>query len=117
MAVSTSQTKNAEERNKHSDYDHISGQQYVMSFPTSSRDIESMYKGPIKELNSPVVPQPCLTSKNRHGVIRIADVNGGQKHCISSHKGNVKTDGPVKTVRDTGLRLLSYDNDSDYEDI
>ena len=53
---------------KRSDYDHISGQNFFTSFPTSSADIESMYHGQTASAagSTPnsvsVVPQPVLHS-------------------------------------------------------
>lgn len=44
---------------KPSDYDHISGQNFFTTFPTSSADIECMFQGQ-SSINS-VVPQPSLS--------------------------------------------------------
>ena len=47
------------------DYDHIYVQNYVTSFPTSSADIECMYKGQsILSSASSLVPDPYLYSKS-----------------------------------------------------
>ena len=55
-------------KQRRSDYDHIHVQNYFTSFPTSSEDIECMFRGQsTSSTNSFRIPQPCLYSKSPTG--------------------------------------------------
>ena len=139
--LTVSQSTSVGENKKHSDYDHISGQKYVMSFPTSSKDIEYMYKGPLSTTAS-VPPKLSPTSKtrnghahaspkgtdsdfnsvsNRHGEIPVylePEVTTANGHvtsgCVSQNGGALGHS--VDHPRQQG-QLKSEDDAGDYEDI
>lgn len=120
-----------EESKKHSDYDHISGQKYVMSFPTSSEDIECMYKGPLNKSAS-VVPQPSHSPKTRNGdhtrgVVKSSFNGSGRRHHGHSHaapspkmtrSGHMSNSSASSSgLSSTSVERFSNDDDdaSDYE--
>lgn len=54
-------------KQRRSDYDHIDGQNFFTSFPTSSEDIECMFQGQSTSSTNSFIPQPCLYSKSPTG--------------------------------------------------
>lgn len=61
-------TRSGKERKRRSDYDHITGQNFLFTFPTSSADLESVFNAAAGKCASSTVttnsavPQPSLSS-------------------------------------------------------
>ena len=61
----TSSGSAGKDRKKRSDYDHISGQNFLFTFPTSTADLEGVFNGQCTSTTTnSVVPQPCLSLKS-----------------------------------------------------
>ena len=61
---STPTPNSGKDRKKRSDYDHITGQNFLFTFPTSSADLESVFNaGKCASITTnSAVPQPSLSS-------------------------------------------------------